>query len=116
MGLRRLERDARLDDQCVGVVFQTLGVVFAIKTVRIDARQPVTVGLLSGISTAISLFALNQPAVCSLLQIRPLFRISDPFLYFSIWAFIVTVLVMVAVSLLSKPTQTMALKRHGIVP
>ena len=107
------------------VIFQTLmsffqGPAFAILLLGILWKRATafaaTVGLLSGISTAISLFALNQPAVCSLLQIRPLFRISDPFLYFSIWAFIVTVLVMVAVSLLSKPTQTMALKRHGIVP
>ncbi|HAP07392.1 MAG TPA: sodium transporter [Planctomycetaceae bacterium] len=107
------------------VIFQTLmsffqGPAFAILLLGILWKRATafaaTVGLLTGISTAISLFALNQPAVCSLLQIRPLFRISDPFLYFSIWAFIVTVLVMVAVSLLSKPTQTMALKRHGIVP
>ena len=107
------------------VIFQTLmsffqGPAFAILLLGILWKRATafaaTVGLLSGISTAISLFALNKPAICSLLQIRPLFRISDPFLYFSIWAFIVTVLVMVAVSLLSKPTQTMALKRHGIVP
>ena len=107
------------------VIFQTLmsffqGPAFAILLLGILWKRTTafaaTVGLLSGISTAISLFALNQPAVCSLLQIRPLFRISDPFLYFSIWAFIVTVLVMVAVSLLSKPAQTVALKRHGIVP
>ncbi|HCP12555.1 MAG TPA: sodium transporter [Planctomycetaceae bacterium] len=107
------------------VIFQTLmsffqGPAFAILLLGILWKRATafaaTVGLLSGISTAISLFALNQPAVCSLLQIRPLFRISDPFLYFSIWAFIVTVLVMVAVSLLSKPAQTVALKRHGIVP
>lgn len=107
------------------VIFQTLmsffqGPAFAILLLGILWKRATafaaTVGLLTGISTAISLFALNQPAVCSLLQIRPLFRISDPFLYFSIWAFIVTVLVMVAVSLLSKPAQTVALKRHGIVP
>jgi SSS family solute:Na+ symporter len=107
------------------VIFQTLmsffqGPAFAILLLGILWKRgtalAATVGLLTGISTAISLFALNQPAVCSLLQIRPLFRISDPFLYFSIWAFIVTVLVMVAVSLLSKPAQTAALRQHGIVP
>ncbi len=107
------------------VIFQTLmsffqGPAFAILLLGILWKRATalaaTIGLLTGISTAISLFALNQPAVCSLLQIRPLFRISDPFLYFSIWAFIVTVLVMVAVSLLSKPAQTAALRQHGIVP
>ncbi|MFM8724032.1 MAG: sodium:solute symporter family transporter, partial [Planctomycetaceae bacterium] len=101
-------------DQSSGiyVIFQTLmsffqGPAFAILLTGIvwkRATAPAaTAGLLTGIATSVTLFALNQPAVCSLLAIRPLFRISDPFLYFSIWAFLATLAVLVPVSLLTQP-------------
>ena len=101
-------------DQSSGiyVIFQTLmsffqGPAFAILLAGIlwkRATAPAaTAGLLTGIAAAVTLFALNQPAVCRLLAIRPLFRISDPFLYFSIWAFLATLAVLIPVSLLTKP-------------
>lgn len=104
-------------DQSSGiyVIFQTLmsffqGPAFAVLLAGIlwkRATAPAaTAGLLTGIATAVTLFALNQPAVCNLLAIRPLFRISDPFLYFSIWAFLATLTVLIPVSLLTRPKPT----------
>ena len=60
-------------------------------------------GLLCGIATSIALFALNQPGVYESFGWEPLFRISDPFLYFSIWAFAVTAVILFVGSLLSAP-------------
>ena len=50
---------------------------------------------------AVTLFALNQPAVYSMLEIQPLFRVQDPFLYFSVWAFLVALTLVVVVSWLT---------------
>jgi solute:Na+ symporter, SSS family len=60
------------------------------------------VALLCGIATAITLYALNQPAVYAALGWEPLFKIQEPFLYFSVWAFLVTSLVLVVLSLFSR--------------
>jgi SSS family solute:Na+ symporter len=59
--------------------------------------------LLCGIATSITLYTLNQPAVCAALGVRPLFRIDQPYLYFSVWAFLVTLAMIVLVSLLTRP-------------
>jgi Na+/proline symporter len=56
-----------------------------------------------GIGTTASLYALSRPPVIAALGWQPLFRIPDPFLYFSVWAFLVTTLVLIVVSLLSRP-------------
>lgn len=61
------------------------------------------IALLCGIGTAISLYALNQPVVFEALGWEPLFRIREPFLYFSIWAFAVTAVILVVLSLLGGP-------------
>ena len=61
------------------------------------------VGFLAGVLTAVGLFVLSQPEICSALGWEPLFKISAPFLYFSIWAFLVTVVFLVTVSLLTPP-------------
>ena len=55
-------------------------------------------GFLAGIGTSVALYALNQPSVRGLLGVEPLFRISEPFLYFSVWSFLVALLVIVVVS------------------
>lgn len=61
-------------------------------------------GLVLGIATSVTLFALNQPPVYEALGAdTPLFQIADPFLYFSVWAFLVAVVVTVGVSLLTRP-------------
>ena len=61
------------------------------------------VGFVVGVLFSITLFALNQPAVYDRLGLEPLFRISEPFLYFSVWAFLVTLALVVAISLLTRP-------------
>ncbi len=60
------------------------------------------IGFLSGVVCAVGLFLLNQPPVLQLLQWQPLFRISEPFLYFSAWSFLVTMLLTTLISLLTK--------------
>ncbi|MCA9064224.1 MAG: sodium/solute symporter [Planctomycetaceae bacterium] len=61
------------------------------------------IGLLCGIATSVSLYALNTPRIYEALGWPPLFRIAEPFLYFSIWAFLVTAVILVVGSLLSSP-------------
>ena len=93
-------------------IFQTLmaffqGPAFAILLIGILWRRATgnaaLIALLCGIGTSISLYALNQPAVYKALGWEPLFKIQEPFLYFSIWAFAVTALVLVVLSLLGGP-------------
>ena len=93
-------------------IFQTLmaffqGPAFAILLIGILWRRATgnaaLAALLCGIGTSVSLYALNQPVVCEALGWPPLFKIQEPFLYFSIWAFAVTTVVLVVVSLLSGP-------------
>ncbi len=93
-------------------IFQTLmaffqGPCFAILLIGILWRRATgnaaLIALLCGIGTAISLYGLNQPAVFEALGWEPLFRIQEPFLYFSIWAFAMTSIVLVTISLVSGP-------------
>ncbi|HUG70555.1 MAG TPA: sodium/solute symporter, partial [Pirellulaceae bacterium] len=93
-------------------IFQTLmaffqGPAFAILLIGILWRRATgnaaLIALLCGIVTSISLYALNQPAVYKALGWEPLFKIQEPFLYFSIWAFAVTALMLVVLSLLGGP-------------
>ncbi len=60
-------------------------------------------GFITGICCSVSLYALNHPTVYQFLGNDPLFQIPEPFLYFSIWAFLVALLVIVIVSFLSSP-------------
>jgi len=60
-------------------------------------------GFLVGLSCSISLFTLSQPAVTEALGWQPLFQIEEPFLYFSVWAFLATTITVVAVSLVMRP-------------
>ncbi len=61
-------------------------------------------GLVLGIATSVTLFTLNMDGVHQALGAEgPLFQIADPFLYFSVWAFLVAVVVTVLVSLVTRP-------------
>ncbi len=93
-------------------IFQTLmaffqGPAFAILLIGILWRRATgnaaLIALLCGIATSIALYALNQPAVYRALGWAPLFKIQEPFLYFSIWAFLVSAVVLVGLSLVSRP-------------
>jgi SSS family solute:Na+ symporter len=93
-------------------IFQTLmaffqGPAFAILLIGVLWKRATgtaaLIALLCGIATSISLFALNHPAVYGPLELQPLFRISEPFLYFSVWAFAVTAVLLVGLSLITRP-------------
>lgn len=100
------------EDSGIYAIFQTLMAFFqgpAFATLLLGVfwkRAKATaalVGLLTGIGTSVSLYALNQPSVSEFLGLRPLFQIQDPFLYFSIWAFAVTASVIIIGSLFGGP-------------
>jgi SSS family solute:Na+ symporter len=93
-------------------VFQTLmaffqGPAFAVLMTGLLWRRATgsaaLAGFLAGVACAVSLFTLNQPAVYQALGWKPLFQVGEPFLYFSIWAFLVSLAVIVVVSFLTKP-------------
>jgi solute:Na+ symporter, SSS family len=93
-------------------IFQTLmaffqGPAFAILLIGILWRRATgraaVIALLCGIATSISLYSLNQPSITQALGIEPLFKIQEPFLYFSIWAFAVTSVLLVVLSYLTPP-------------
>ncbi len=93
-------------------IFQTLmaffqGPAFAILLLGVLWRRATgkaaLIALLCGICCSVALYALNQPVVFDALGWQPLFKIQEPFLYFSIWAFLVTALVLVTISMLSSP-------------
>jgi SSS family solute:Na+ symporter len=61
------------------------------------------VAFVVGVLFSMTLFALSQPAVTARLGWEPLFQISEPFLYFSVWAFLVSLVLIVAVSFCTRP-------------
>lgn len=61
------------------------------------------VAFVSGIATTVSLFALSQQSVIEALGWQPLFQVPEPFLYFSVWGFLLTAAILVGVSLMMKP-------------
>jgi len=63
------------------------------------------IALLSGIATSILLYSLNQATVYEAIGWKPLFRVQDPYLYFSIWAFLVSLIVLVLLSLCTRAEQ-----------
>ncbi|MCB1091564.1 MAG: sodium/solute symporter, partial [Verrucomicrobiae bacterium] len=58
-------------------------------------------GFFVGMATSVGLFAANQWHES--LGIAPLFQVPEPFLYFSVWAFLSALPVIIVVSLLTKP-------------
>jgi len=60
------------------------------------------VGFLGGLVTTVGQFLLNNDTVCTWLGLRPLFQIGEPFLYYSIWGFLVAGGLLVTVSLLTR--------------
>jgi SSS family solute:Na+ symporter len=67
-------------------------------------------GFLGGVATSVGLFTLNLESVQKALGTRPLFAIQAPFLYFSVWAFLAAVAVLVVVSLSTRPEPEERLK------
>ncbi|MEW6306804.1 MAG: hypothetical protein AB1705_25340, partial [Verrucomicrobiota bacterium] len=60
-------------------------------------------GFLCGLATTITLFAMNQKSIYESMNWRPLFQIAEPFLYFSVWGFLVAFAVVAVVSLMTPP-------------
>ncbi len=57
------------------------------------------VGFLGGLVATVGQFLLNNDTICRSLGWKPLFQISEPFLYYSIWGFTVAIVLLVATSL-----------------
>ena len=60
------------------------------------------IGFSVGVVFAILLYALSQESVYSSLGLEPLFQVQEPFLYFSIWAFLVSLGLIVVISWVTK--------------
>jgi SSS family solute:Na+ symporter len=101
----------RIESSGIYAIFQTLmaffqGPAFAILIAGILWRRATGVGALvgfiGGVCCTVTLFALNQEAIYSQIGWQPLFKISEPFLYFSIWGFLVALVQLVVVSLFTR--------------
>jgi len=113
---------SRLEGTGIYAIFQTLmaffqGPALAVLLAGLLWRRATATGafagFVSGLATTVTLFALNHEVIYNSLGWRPLFRISEPFLYFSVWAFLVAATVLVLVSLLTRPAS--AEKLRGLV-
>lgn len=67
----------------------TLAVLLAGMLSKSSSADGATVGFGAGIMTSIGLYSLNQPRVYHTLGLKPLFQIPQPYLYYSLWSFIV---------------------------
>ncbi len=107
------------EESGVYAIFQTLmsffqGPALAVLLIgvfwkRATGRAAV-IAFLVGIASSVSLFTLSQPAVIEKLGWEPLFQIPDPFLYFSVWAFLVTATLLVALSFITPPPSAEKIK------
>jgi len=103
---------SQLEGTGIYTVFQTLMAFFQGPTLallltgllwqRANGIGAIT-GFIGGILTSIILFTLNQETVYTALNLQPLFKIEAPFLYFSIWSFLVAITLIITVSLATKP-------------
>lgn len=100
-----------IEDSGIYVIFQTLmaffqGPALAILLLGVFWRRATAagafVGFVGGVACAVGLFLLNYPPILQWLDWQPLFRIEEPFLYFSVWAFLVAALLTAGVSWLTK--------------
>jgi Na+/proline symporter len=112
----------RLEGGGIYAVFQTLMAFFqgpALALILTGLLWPrangkgAMAGFLGGVSCAVGLFTLSSKGVCEALGWKPLFQISDPYLYFSVWSFVTAILLTVVVSLLTPPEP--AEKIRGLV-
>jgi SSS family solute:Na+ symporter len=105
-------------------IFQTLmaffnGPAFAVLLAGLATRSATSRGVLAGFAagvlTSVSLYLLNRPEITDWMRMKPLFRVADPFLYLSIWAFLMTLAVTAIVSYLTDadPPEKQALSLAG---
>jgi SSS family solute:Na+ symporter len=102
----------QIEGSGIYAIFQTLmaffqGPAFALLLTGLLWRRATgpgaLVGFLGGVATSLVLFALNQEAIYGWLGLEPLFQVEEPFLYFSVWAFLVAMVLIITVSLLTRP-------------
>jgi SSS family solute:Na+ symporter len=81
-------------------IFQTLASFFLGPTLAVlvtgmlsrgASSDGALAGFYAGVLTAVGMFSLNQPAVCQWLGLNPLFQVEQPYLYYSIWSFLIAV-------------------------
>lgn len=80
----------------------TLAVLIAGMLLRSASSDGAVTGFYAGLLTAIGLFTLNQPKVCLWLNLKPLFQVGQPYLYYSLWSFLVAMLFIVIFSYFSR--------------
>ncbi len=108
-------------------IFQTLasffvGPTFAVLLAGMLSRSAsgdaAVTGFYAGVLTSLGLFGLNQPGICHWLGLKPLFQIGQPYLYYSIWSFVVAMLFIVVFSyfLRSDPPEKTCYAIGGIGP
>jgi SSS family solute:Na+ symporter len=103
---------SRLEGTGIYAIFQTLMAFFQGPALAVlltgmlwrRATAPAAlIGLIGGVLCSVTLFAMNQEAVYSQLNWQPLFKISEPFLYFSVWAFVTALVLVVTISFATTP-------------
>lgn len=85
------------------VVGPTLAVIMLGMLSSRNTAEGALVGFIGGVLTSITLFLLNQQFIANWLGIYPLFRIGQAYLYYSIWAFLATVLLTWLFSYFAQP-------------
>jgi Na+/proline symporter len=85
------------------IVGPTLGVILLGMLSSRNNAEGALIGFIGGVLTSVGLFLLNQDFVADWLNIEPLFRIGQAYLYYSIWAFISTILLAWLFSYFGKP-------------
>ncbi len=96
----------------------TLAVLVAGMLSRSASADGALAGFYAGLLTAVGLFSLNQPTVCRWLDLKPLFQVGQPYLYYSIWSFLVAMMFIVVFSyfLRSDPPEKTRYAIGGINP
>ena len=106
-----------LFDEGIYTIFQTLmsffqgpalAVLLAGALWRRATGTGALVAFLGGIATTVGQFLLQNPTVCSWLNLQPLFRIREPFLYYSVWGFLVAVILLVSLLTRREPDEKLA--------
>ncbi len=85
------------------VVGPTLAVIVLGMLSSRNTSEGALIGFIGGVLTAVSLFLMNQRFMADWLGVPPLFRVSQAYLYYSIWAFVASVLLTWLFSYFAQP-------------
>ena len=98
-------------DEGIYTIFQTMMSIFQGPALAVlmtgllwkRATGPAALaGFLAGVATAVFLYLMTWESVLALLGWEPLFQIGEPFLYFSVWAFLTALSVVALVSFFTR--------------